>query len=362
MIGLVLLVEGLIGTHTLDLMTSEQLGWWMAGRAASHQARHSQVLCLGTSMAGLGIVPRLIEQRTGLAGYNLAICAGQSPAQYYLLRRALKAGAKPSVVMVDLNPCFLALDYRYAGNADVWPFLLGPWDCLDMAWTVGDPAFLARTLLATGIPSARFRHQLRAAALAALEGRAWSRRRDSLLGIRNLNQNRGAGLFPRNPKYGGEIASGYEYAYIQCDGEWDRGNLEFLHRMIGLCKENQIRIHGVLMPMAPALLNRRRELGLDAAFVRRVRRLQDAAPSLVVLDARGLSYQPSAFWDAVHLSVEGALVLSDDLGKLLASSGAAGRQALWIDLRRFQSRGIDCPVEELGSSAVALGPDSAARR
>ena len=365
MIGLVLVVEGLIAGLQLDLMDPYHLTWWMAGRAATHQARQSQVLCLGTSMVQCGILPRLIERRAGLATYNLGTAAGLIPAEYYLLRRALRAGAKPSVVVVDLNPCLLAEDYHYyhyPGFVNLWTYVLGPSDCLDMAWTVGDPAFLARTLLTSGIPSVRFRPQLREAVLGALEGRAWSRRKLNLTGIRNLNQNDGTLVQDRNPNYGGEISPWAEFQYLKSDGPWDRWNIEYLRRMYRLCNQYGVRLYGLSMPMAPALLTRRRELGNDAAFVQRVRRLQDLAPSLVIVDARNSNYQPSAFLDAVHLGPDGTLVFSDDLGKLLSQENETSQKALWVDLPRFQQRRVDCWIETLSASGIAVGPNTAVRR
>jgi len=66
------------------------------------------VLCFGDSQMKFGIAPHVVAARTGRPAYNLAIVGGQPPASYFLLRRALEAGARPSAVLFDLqgkHPC-----------------------------------------------------------------------------------------------------------------------------------------------------------------------------------------------------------------------------------------------------------------
>ena len=339
MIGLVLLVERMIVGYELDLMNSFSTGWSMAARASTRQATQSQALFLGTSMVHAGIVPSVFERRTGLKARNLGIPAGTIPAEYYLLRRALSAGAKPSIVVLDLNPFFLASDPQDRWTD--WMFLLSLSDWGDMAWEVRDPAFLGRTLCGLAVPSVRFRDPLREAVLPALGGREWSHRSDVLMEIRNLNQNDGARMIGyKSRSYKGEIQEIFDVQYLRSDNPWSCLSVEYLKRIIRLCEDHGILLHAVVMPMSPALLARRRELGYDAALTRRVRRLQALAPSLVVLDARGSNYPNPSFGDAVHLSPDGALALSDDLGKLMSREINQGREAAWVDLPRFQQARI----------------------
>ena len=179
--------------------------------------------------------------------------------------------------MLDLNPCLLAVDPL--GRCTDWMFLLSLSDWGDMAWEVRDPAFLGRTLFGLAVPSVRFRDPLREAVLAALGGREWSHRSDVLMEIRNLNQNDGARVIGyKSRSYKGEILDIFDFQYLRSDNPWSRLSVEYLKRTIRLCEDHGIHLHAVMMPMSPALLARRRELGYDAALTRRVRRLQALCP------------------------------------------------------------------------------------
>src|SRR5262245_43362888 len=78
--------------------------WRLAGRAARGEAVRARVLFFGDSLMQYAAQPRVIEARTGWTAYNLAVAGGHTPTSYFLLRRALRAGARPSAVVVDAVP------------------------------------------------------------------------------------------------------------------------------------------------------------------------------------------------------------------------------------------------------------------
>src|SRR5438270_8293179 len=67
----VLTVEVWLSDRRLDLTPEQVWGWGRAGWAAREQAHGYPILCFGDSLMRGGIMPRVIEHRTGKAAYNL---------------------------------------------------------------------------------------------------------------------------------------------------------------------------------------------------------------------------------------------------------------------------------------------------
>ena len=101
MISLMTIVEGYIGRNDLDFRHPWGWDWKQTVRAIGREARGCEVLCFGDSLVKYGVVPRVLEARLGRRAYNLAVANGQAPTAYFLLRRALEAGARPAAVLID---------------------------------------------------------------------------------------------------------------------------------------------------------------------------------------------------------------------------------------------------------------------
>src|SRR5262249_28136550 len=86
--------------------------WARAGRAARGAAREGEVLCFGDSTAKAGLQPRVLAWRLGRPVRSFAVAAGSPAASYFLLRRALDSGARPSAILVDLHPGLICDDPR----------------------------------------------------------------------------------------------------------------------------------------------------------------------------------------------------------------------------------------------------------
>ena len=67
MLGLVMVVESFTARHRLDFTDTASLSWAMSGEAAGAGAKGSDVLCAGDSLAKHGLLPRVIEDRSGVA-------------------------------------------------------------------------------------------------------------------------------------------------------------------------------------------------------------------------------------------------------------------------------------------------------
>src|SRR5262245_5292812 len=118
MIPLVWAVEGFVARHEDGVQSQVARSWKASAVAAGAGAVGRDVLYLGDSQVKLGLLPRVVEGRTGLSGYNLAVLRGMPASSYGLLRRALDAGARPKAVVVDFNPGLLATRQRL--NAPHW--------------------------------------------------------------------------------------------------------------------------------------------------------------------------------------------------------------------------------------------------
>ena len=174
MLVLVALGEGAIRRFEPALNGIEPGDWRQTGRAASAspEVRSASVLCFGDSLVKLGLQPRILAAQLGEGrrAYNLALCAGRAPASYFLLRRALEAGAKPEAVVVDFNDSFLA--EPPATTLRLYAELLRPAEVRDLARTMREPDFAATVWTYQGLGLARNRFELRRAVADLGAGRA----------------------------------------------------------------------------------------------------------------------------------------------------------------------------------------------
>src|SRR5690606_13394825 len=122
---------------------------------------------------------------------------------YFLLRRALEAGAKPEAILVDAAPDILA-----GGPTESlrnWPELLSTREWLELAWSYGDLDFLARSAVDRLLPSLRARYEVRDLILASLAGATASPREQTADHVDHWRRNNGGHLAPKNPTFHGVV-------------------------------------------------------------------------------------------------------------------------------------------------------------
>jgi hypothetical protein len=352
-IVLAIAVEQSLARQPLSFTRPECWDWRISGQVASRTAKQFDVLCLGTSMTQQCLLPRVIKQRTGRRARNLAVCWGQVPRDFFLLRRALDAGAKPRALIIDVHPCCIAFDYRSANR--FWPEFLGMRECLELSWTARDASFFASTTLAILVPSIRSRLQIRTNIQDSLRDVENNLSNLSRIFLRNLNQNQGAMVQRRRPDYEGTINE--YYASILLPDSWglDPTNVRYLEELLALAASRGITVYWLIPPFAPALQERRVEKGLDAAYTRFVRDFQGKFPNLVILDARYSGYVHTVFNDAAHLDRQGAITLSNDVAEALRRSAVVDDPARWIELPHYRDLTVTAAVEDLGQSEAAVG-------
>jgi hypothetical protein len=350
-IATAIVIESVLARHDLDLSRPEALNWRWGRAAATRNAPGCDVLCFGTSMVQEAVFPRVVEQRSGLRTFNLAVCAGRGQVYYYYLKRALADGSKPSAVVVDFHPSFITSPYTASLG---WPDALGFADCLDMAWNTRDSRFLATNILAKTVPSYYYRPQVRAGVLAALRGEPSSARYNNILLDANIKRNRGALIVPRNPSYRGEISEGYRQSFLADGWRCDPDEHRAIHKFLDLAAAHGIRVYWLVVPLCPALQAAREQKGLDAIYSQFVRSFQ-GYPNLVVLDARRSGYDASVFLDASHLDLQGAFVLSRDIADVLRHDAHRKFDGTrWVSVPPYRALPIDVPLEQIPQTALAL--------
>ena len=330
MLVLVALAEATLAGHRADLARPVAEDWRFAAWAAAREAPGRDVLCFGDSLVKYGVLPRVVQARAGLKAFNLATSGGTMPSSFFLLKRALDAGARPRAVVVDCAA--LMLRDSEPTTLHNYPELATAGDCLELACTAGDARFLAAALVAKLLPSYAWRFEARDFVRSSLagqaratraEGEAYRRRWTSALGAQPTPPGR-----TRHPSED-YLIDGVSPA------SWaiDPTDEAYLDRFLGLAGSRGIPVYWLIPPLAPEAHARRQLRGSDAAYDRLVRSRLGRFPGVVVLDARGSGYGDSVHVDHIHLDRVGAAVLSADLADVVAGRpGAAPVVGRWVHL------------------------------
>jgi hypothetical protein len=352
MVGLLGLIEPALARRDADFAGYIPADWKLAGHAAARRVAESRVLCFGDSEVKHALLPALLADRLGGPSYNLAVIGGQPPSSYFLLRRALEAGARPSAVVLNAFPALLASDARI--NERQWPELLTAREAIDLAWTTRDPYLLACSLLAGRLASVRARREVRAALLAALRGEPSPSRREGLAYRRNWRINRGAQVAPRNPGFGddpGPPGTASPAHRWKCK----TAHSAYLRRFLSLAASRDIPVYWLMPTLSPAWQARREQTGVEVPYVAFVRSLQRSFPNLVVIDGRHSRYDRSVFVDPAHLDRRGAAVLSTEVAALIRRRlDTREDRSRWVELPPYRDVAADAAIEDLDQSRLAM--------
>lgn len=360
MLALVWAVEGHLDRHGPDFTTVWASAWNRSGKAARREAPKCEVLCFGDSLLKHGVIPKVLEERLGRRVYNLAVFNGQAPTSYFLFRRALEAGARPSVVLIDGE--VLETDPRT--HARLWADLATPGEILELARSARDAGFFASVVLAKLVPSIKDRYELRADVLANLHGEFSATRAELPRHWRNWNINQGANIVPSTPSVPqSSVDQLTRTNYLPSTWTCDPINAVYAREFLKLAEAHAIPVVWLLPPFHPEVQARREQGGQSALFLRFVQALQFRHPTLIVVDGRHANYHSSAFYDLTHLNRQGATVFSTDLAAILADllMPEHAPESRWINLPTYQDPLVAPPVEDLEQSRIAL-EDIAARR
>jgi hypothetical protein len=329
-LGLILLAESWVAAHRLDF-TGFLAAFCRYSADAVRQAPGCAVLCLGDSLVKHGVVPRVLAERHGPA-LNLARNGAQPAFTYFLFRRALDAGARPSAVVVDFQSTQLQADPScdFAGLAEV----LGAREAFDHAREGRDPALFGRLVAAHYLPSLRARDGLRNAVLGRLGGKPGVLQGEALRTIFRRWDADGGVHLERVATPIGADGLYWDERLLGTLGPWrlHPTNARYLHRFLRLAAERRIPVYWVIPPVRRRLqaeFDRRCD---SAGYTALLRRVEAAYPNLTVVDARGAGYPDDDFLDGSHLLERGALRFSRQLAAVVETRGGPATRPRWVVL------------------------------
>ena len=348
MLALVACVELTISARRLDFTTVWADDWRGAERAASRQGLGRDVLCFGDSLVKFGVLPKEIRARTGLKAYNLAVNAGTVPSTYMLLKRALDAGARPRAIVVD----FFALMQpdRPRNSTRMYPDLATTGEVYDLARFAGDFEFFNGVMTGKLLPSAKCRFEIRESVRAALKGRRaspWPAQAE-IWGLWKAHDGAQpmpvpAGRPPADPVLVSDISP----------PSWtvDPINARYAEKFLKLAQAHGIPVFWAMLPLSPEVQALRDRNRTDEAYDRYAREVLARHPEVVVVDARRSRFDGSAFYDPIHLNVEGARAFT---------AGLAAELAARLEGHPSADRWVALPAQVAGIARVER-PRSASR-
>src|SRR5262245_61644860 len=207
MLVLATAVERQVGKNDLSF-NSDSCTWSYSREKARSQGPRSGILRFGSSMIKFGVLPSVVEARTGRPTYNLAVYNGRIASSYFLLKRALEAGARPAAVVVD------CLDWPWLANQPAaarddfeanrwnWPHILTVAECVEVGRSAESVALAGELVVARLVPTVRLRFGIRRWVKAGLDGNGNEPFQHGVIALRNWNANKGAKVMPA----GGPVA------------------------------------------------------------------------------------------------------------------------------------------------------------
>jgi hypothetical protein len=352
-IALVVVVELGMGYSHEAFATFITASWCESGQAARCEALRCDVLCLGDSQVKSGVLPRVLARRLNRPAFNLSVVGGQAPSSYFLLDRALKAGARPRAVVVSFHPGLLASDCRV--NLRQWPEMCTIGENLGLIATVRDIRLAGPLLLRIALPTLRVRSEIRAAVRAALRGVAEPGIEEARAYRRNWRLNAGAHVLAVKPNFRDAVESPLASVEQPAGRRWRAKpeNLAFLRRFLALAKSRNIAVFWLMPTNSPGYRAVRVRDGSDPAYELFVRGIVAEFPHVTVLNPLPMLTDPSVFSDVCHVNRRGAASLSAVIAEVLASDHY-GRRWVELDAGRPESLLAGEGLEDVGQSALAL--------
>ena len=350
-IAILLAVEPVIAHKRMASLSGSQWGYEVARSEADSGARGSEVLAFGDSLLKQGLAPTVIEASSGLRAYNFALGGGQAAGSYFLLRRALESGSRPSAVVLEVLPKLMATHPDY--NLENWPMIATPAECLEMAGLARDPHLMTDLGLRSLVPSIRCRNTIRGNIRYTLDGTFSILAGQTLASRRNWERNRGAQIVASRPDRVEDLDAWMfefyrEFACLEI-------NRVYIEKLLDLAAEHHVPVFWVLPPYKPVLQARCEQTGFDSAHESFVRSIQARHPGLYVIDGRRSGYDPRVFTDLHHLGREGAATFSADVATLLRRHlDRPGSTPRWIKLPDYRPTSTTGLIEEMAESMTRV--------
>jgi len=313
MLVLITAIECFVSRNWLDLTDPVSLSWRYSALAVSKKSAGCDLLCLGDSLLKHGLIPSVVDEGTGRRTVNAAAARAPSLWTYFLLRRALDAGAHPKAIIINAKPAVLLGSLEF--NTRYWQEVVSPRECLDLSRMASGGSFILSTIAGRLLPSLRARLEVRSYVLAALGGKA-----DPITAInrvlwRNWSVNGGANVVTALSRSHGESEAEIERRLHPGVFHVDPANAVGLESLFRLAAQRKIPVLWLLPPLTNELQTRRDKSGSEASYERFIRSFAERYPqTLTVLDARRGFDQSIFFSDLTHMSGAGAIALSQSVG------------------------------------------------
>jgi hypothetical protein len=348
MLALVFLIEaGISRWYPLESYHIRH-DWRLTAHRAEREAVRAEILCLGDSQVKLDVQPRVLEARLGRPVTNLAVIGGQPPSSYFLLRRALRAGAKPTAVVVDFFPSLFEAGLAF--NVEQWPRLLRLPEALELCWDARDPGLFAHWAVRKVLRSYDRRARIRDNIKVALNGGDWRPDVEGRALGRNTLLNHGAMAREANPTNRddvGMLPPEWRPLPFDCDPTNRLYVLRFLH----LAAAHGVRVFWVITPSTPSWEAETARCDPSRQFDRAVRRIAGGIPGVQVVDARGVGYRHDVFFDQTHLDQHGASAFSADLAGILQRELAVERpRTAWLKMPPYRPHAEAIDLEDMNES------------
>jgi hypothetical protein len=359
-LALLVLIEGAIVRLEPGLLQPWHWDWRFSGSAATRAGSGAAILCIGDSMVLNGLLPRVVEQACGQPTYNLAVSGGHTASSYFLFKRVLRSGARPSAVLIGRSPLALHQEIDSGYLLRQWPELLGTAETANLAWNAGDARLFGAVTAARVLPSLRLRAEIRT--LAANRRKLTSRFRHTSFVmtqfLRNRDVNGGALVLPpKDQHHDSELfRSGFHGTF-----QVDPLSAAYLDRLLTLAAVNQVRVFWVMPPAAGPIQDACDRSGFENQRTAFIRDLQRRHPGLVVLDGRRAGYHRDVYSrDPLHLNETGAALFSAGIAQALMAE-FVGRSEAWAMLPAYHPE--ETPeIENFDESAVAVRGSEAGSR
>jgi hypothetical protein len=359
MIGLIVVIECFIARNWLDFTDPASLSWRFSAESVKTQSPDCELLCLGDSLIKHGLVPAVIEEETGRRAVNLSAARAPTLLTYFLLRRALVAGAKPRAIIINAKPAVLLAGPEF--NARYWQEVLTPREAVEFSLMTRDGPFMLATMMGRLLPSLRSRLEIRSQVVATVRGETDPIPAMNRILLRNWTVNGGANVAAAHPGRQDDDEPEIERRLHPGIFFVDPTNAEGMERLMRLAAARDIPVFWLLPPLSPVLQSLRDQSGAEAGYEQFVRSFVTRYPRLLtVLDARRGGYPASLFTDHTHLNGSGALALSHAVAQAirpLLARPFSQPAPDWVVLARPANRRNESTVvvEDLEQSKRILG-------
>ncbi len=334
-LGLITLIEAFLATRVIELSDPVALSWRRAAHAAHAEAPEASLLIAGDSLIMHGLVPALVERSSQLHPANMAAARAPALFSYFMIRRALDAGAKPRAIVFATKPAVLIGGPAY--NARYWQEVLTPREFAELISITPIGTLATELAFGRALPSFRSRLEANSWLSARFAGKPDPVAELNRALWRNWTVNRGSNVIPARPPFTGELTPAVAHNLFVDHFHVDYSNSVAVDRLLALAESRAIPIYWLLMPLSPVVQARRDSSGAEQKFESFVRLKLAAHPRAVVLDARRSGFPAEAFGDATHLNIRGAACLSALVASRLEAQLKIARPApeeRWVVLGR----------------------------